>query len=166
MNHKQEQPRILAVALSTRGFGFAVIEGQDSLVKYGSKSAEGDKNTRCLANFKKLIDFYEPEIVVLSDVAGKVSRRAPRIKRLNRQIVRVAGKRKLKVKLISAKQVKRVFFANGRGTKYARAEIIAQKFPNELGLRLPRKRRTGHNEDRRMDMFDAVALALAIQFHK
>src|ERR1700734_2911391 len=129
MNYNQEQPRILAVALSTRGFGFAVMEGQDALVRYGSKSAEGDKNARCLANFKKLINFYEPDILVLSDVAGKGARRAPRIKALARQIIKVAGKHKLKVKLISAKQVKRVFFTDGQGTKHSRAEMIAQMFP-------------------------------------
>jgi Holliday junction resolvasome RuvABC endonuclease subunit len=160
MSHKQEQPRILAVALSTRGFGFAVMEGQDDLVKYGSKSAEGDKNARCLANFEKLIDFYEPDILVLSDVAGKGTLRAPRIKVLTRQIVKASGKHKLKVKMISAKLVKRVFFADGQGTKHARAEMIAKMFPNELDLRLPRKRQTGYNEDRNMDFFDAVALAV------
>lgn len=136
------------------------MEGPDALVKYGSKSAEGDKNARCLANFEKLINFYEPDIFVLSDVTTQGTRRPSRIKMLARQFVRVAEKRKLEIKRISVKQLKRVFFADGQGTKYARAEIVARKFPTELGLRLPRKRRTGYHEDRRMDMFDAVALAL------
>jgi hypothetical protein len=41
------------------------------------------------------------------------------------------------VALFSREQVRRVFFADGRGTKHALAEILAKKFPEELGSRLP-----------------------------
>ena len=39
--------RLLAVALSTRGFGFAVLEG-DKLVDWGVKSISKNKNSRTL----------------------------------------------------------------------------------------------------------------------
>jgi hypothetical protein len=64
------------------------------------------------------------------------------------------------VKLFSREQVRRVFFANGQGTKQAPAEILAKRFPEELGSRLPPKRRPWMSEDYRMDIFDAVSLAL------
>ena len=40
------------------------------------------------------------------------------------------------------------------------AEILAKRLPEELGFRLPPKRRAWMSEDYRMDIFDAVALAL------
>jgi hypothetical protein len=49
---------------------------------------------------------------------------------------------------------------DGRGTKHALAEIIAKRFPEELGSRLPPKRKPWMSEDSRMNIFDAVALAL------
>jgi hypothetical protein len=57
--------------------------------------------------------------------------------------------------------VRRVFFGGAGGTKHALAEIIAHRFPDELGFRLPPKRRPWMSEDSRMDIFDAVALVLA-----
>jgi hypothetical protein len=57
----------------------------------------------------------------------------------------------------------RGFFADGCGTKHALAEIIAERFPKELGFRLPPKRRAWMSEDSRMDIFDAVALALMVR---
>jgi hypothetical protein len=46
--------RILAIAPSTRGFGFAVLEGEASLVDWGVKTAKGDKNKQSLAKVEKL----------------------------------------------------------------------------------------------------------------
>jgi hypothetical protein len=48
------------------------------------------------------------------------------------------------------------------GTKHALAEIIAERFPEELGFLLPPKRRDWMSQDSRMDIFDAVALALMV----
>ncbi|MCX6925726.1 MAG: hypothetical protein NT154_21315, partial [Verrucomicrobia bacterium] len=59
--------------------------------------------------------------------------------------------------------LRRVFCGARRGTKHALAEIIAQRFPEELGFRVPPKRRPWMSEDFRMDIFDAVALALMVR---
>ena len=57
----------------------------------------------------------------------------------------------------------RVFFRDGPGTKHALAELLAKRFPNELGFRLPPKRRPWMSEDYRMDIFAAISLALAFR---
>ncbi|MDB6018025.1 MAG: hypothetical protein JWR19_2514 [Pedosphaera sp.] len=62
--------------------------------------------------------------------------------------------------MLSDKTIKRMFFADGKGTKHSIAEILAQRFPEELGDRLPPKRLAWMSEDDRLYMFDAVALAL------
>jgi hypothetical protein len=152
--------RILAVALSFGGFGFVVMEGQKTIIEFGRRVADGDKNAQSLAKMKKLLNFYRPDVLVLQDVEAKGSRRYPRIKTLNRQIKRVAEKHKIKVKLISKKQLQDLLLGNSRGTKQEMAEVLAAQFPDELALRLPPKRKPWKSEDTRMDIFDAMALAV------
>jgi Holliday junction resolvasome RuvABC endonuclease subunit len=155
--------RILAIAPSTRGFGFAVLEGQDVLVDWGVKTMQGNKNIQSLKKVEDLIVHYQPGVLVLEDASTKGSRRSSRIRKLGQQIIKLVAGRKLSVKLFSREQVRRVFFADGQGTKHAVAEILAKRFPEELGTRLPPKRRPWMSEDYRMDIFDAVALALMIR---
>jgi hypothetical protein len=62
--------------------------------------------------------------------------------------------------------LQRIYFADGRGTKHALAEIIAKKFPDELSSRLPPKRKPWVSEYYQMDIFDAVVLGLALVFRK
>jgi Holliday junction resolvasome RuvABC endonuclease subunit len=159
-------PRILAIAPSTRGFGFAVLEGLDTLADWGVKSATGDKNTQSLSKLDQLIAYYQPDVLVLEDTSTKPFGRSERIRTLSKQIVTLATTRTVKVKLFSHEQVRRVFFGNGPGTKHDLAEILAQRFPEELGSRLPPKRRPWMSEDSRMDIFDAVALALMLRLKK
>jgi Holliday junction resolvasome RuvABC endonuclease subunit len=151
--------RILAVAPSSRGFGFAVLEGQATLVDWGVKSVTGDKNTQSLAKVEELIAHYQPAVMVIQNTSN--NRRSTRIQELGQRIVTMAGNRNLRVALFSREQVTRVFFGKGQGTKHAVAEILANRFPEELGVRLPPKRQPWMSEDYRMDIFDAVSLALA-----
>jgi Holliday junction resolvasome RuvABC endonuclease subunit len=156
-----KHPRILAVAPSTNGFGYAVIEGQKVFVDWGVKLVEGDKNSGSMKKVGEMIDLYNPQVMVLEDTANKESRRSPRIKALTKLLVVVAEDRSVKVVMFSQKQVRRVLLGDERGTKEALAANIAEQFPEELGFRLPPKRRPWMSEDSRMDIFDAVALALA-----
>lgn len=156
-----KQHRLLTIAPSSRGFGFAVLEGENTLVNWGSKSVNtGDKNAQSLVKIAEMMDFYQPHSLFMKDTFSRDSRRSPRIRTLTRQIMALAGTRKLKVRLFSESQVKRAFFEDGKGTKHDLAKIIAERFPDQLGFRLPPKRQAWKSEDSRMDMFDAVALAL------
>lgn len=159
-----QHTRILAIAPSTRGFGFAVFEGDKNLVDWGVKSVDGDKNKESVEKVKALIARYQPEVIVLEDTSAKGSRRAPRIKRLTKTIVALASSSKIKGVLFSQTKISTVFFGESKGTKHARAEIITKQFPEELGFRLPPKRKPWMSEDSRMDIFDAVSLVLV--FHQ
>lgn len=155
--------RILAVALSFGGFGFVVMEGQKTIIEFGRRVADGDKNAQSLAKMKKLLNFYQPDALVLQDVEAKGSRRYPRIKTLNRQMKRVAEKHKIKVKLISKEQLRTLLLGNPRGTKQEMAEMLAAQFPDELASHLPPKRKPWKSEDSRMDIFEAMALAVVFR---
>ena len=155
--------RILAIAPSSRGFGFAVLEGQATLADWGAKPVKGDKNAQSLAKVERLIAHYQPDVLVLENALAKNTRRSSRIKTLGQHIIDLAKTRKIKVALFSREQVRRRFFDGGQGTKHAVAEILARRFQGELGACLPPKRRLWMSEDRRMDIFDAVALALVFR---
>ena len=85
---------------------------------------------------------------------------------MTEQIVTMATARKLKVKLYSDVKIRRAYFTDGKGTKHGIAEIIAKRFPEELGAHVPPKRRPWMSEDYQMSIFDAVALALVPRLGK
>jgi hypothetical protein len=85
------------------------------------------------------------------------------LKTLSRKIIAMAKTRKVSVKIFSHEQLQRIYFADGQGTKHALAEIIANRFPEELGSRLPPKRKPWVSEYYQMNIFDALALALALR---
>src|SRR5437773_8565947 len=109
--------RVLAIDPSTRGFGFAVLEGPDRLVDWGVKETKTDKNRRSLKLISNLIEQYEPGVLVLEDYAGKGSRRCERVTGLIDEIRELAVKRKVKVKSFSTADVKNGFAESGATTK-------------------------------------------------
>jgi len=153
--------RVLAIAPLSRGLGYAVMEGPDKFVACGNKAILRDKNAGALAWVNRFMQFYQPDVLVLPNVTAADTRRAARIKTLHRQIVAWAGKKKVKVRLVSVTQVRTQLLGDSKGTKFAVAQMLAAKYPTELGLRLPPKRRPWMSEDPRMDIFDAVSLAVA-----
>jgi len=160
MNQILKRNRILAVSLSTRGFGYALMEGEKMIVECGKKRFYGDKNAGSLAGIERLIIDYQPSRLLLQDVTAKDSRRHRRIKRLHQKIIVLAAERKLKVSEISRKKLRIRLFGNEDCTKHDIAELLAKQFPDELASRLPQKRQAGDNADARMDLFDAVGLAV------
>ncbi len=150
--------RILGIAPSSRGFGFAVMEGDNTLVDWGIKGVKGgDKNARSLSNAANLMAHYQPEVIAIEDTRG--SRRGPRVKVLAGEIAALARSEDISVKRFSRKQVNLGILRDARGNKYAVAEHLAARFPDELGFRLPEKRKLWDAERYQMDIFDAVALA-------
>src|SRR5689334_10261695 len=88
--------RVLAIAPSSRGFGYAVFEGKDILVDWGVKSVTEDKNAQCLAKIEKMIARYEPGVMVLEDTSAKGTRRSMRIGALTKRITALASSRNVK----------------------------------------------------------------------
>lgn len=160
-------PRILAVSPSSAGFGFAVLEGQNVLVKSGSVRVPKDRNKGTLARAEKLMAEWTPQVIVLEDASAEGSLRHPRIRRLTKMICRAAQKRRIKVALISRKRLMEAFFPEGEdGERHELAEAVAQMFPEELTHRLPSKRKFYESENYRIEMFFAVALALMLRYKK
>ena len=157
--------RILAIASSARGFGFAVLEDQ-AILECGNKGVKGDKNIHSLFKIEKLMKLFQPSVLVLQDVNAKGLHRAPRIKALQQEVIELAERQKCKVVLFSGKELRIALLDHVKGTKHEMAVMLAQKFPGELAKKLPPKRRAWENQDGRMDMFDAVGLAVVFRLKK
>jgi Holliday junction resolvasome RuvABC endonuclease subunit len=151
--------RVLAIDPSTRGFGFAVLEGPERLVDWGVKETKVNKNVKSLKLIDDLIERYHPNVIIVEDYRGKGSRRCRKIQGLIDDISKLASKRKVKVRSFSRARVKQAFSESGASTKQDIALDIAKRFP-ELAPRLPRFRKPWMSEDYRMSIFDAVALGL------
>ena len=151
--------RVLAVDPSVRGFGFAVLEGEDRLVDWGTRSARENKRRECLRKVGELIDYYQPDVVVVENCAAKDSRRCLRVRRLIDAIVKLAAERKIRTRRFSRRQVQKAFSEFGAVTKHEIATVIAKQFP-ELAPHVPRYRKAWMSEDHAQAVFDAVALAV------
>ena len=152
-------PRVLAIDPSTRGFGFAILEGPNRLIDWGVKETKTDKRKRSLKLIADLIEQYQPSVLVVEDYTRKGSRRCRRVRKLIKDISRLAVQRKIKVRNFSRLKVKQAFSESGASNKYEIAIAIARRFP-ELVPRLPRFRKPWMSEDYRMSIFDAVGFGL------
>jgi hypothetical protein len=161
--NQNRQFRSLGIALSSRGFGYAVMEGHNALVDSGKKVINNDKNVRVLGHIEKLIIRNMPDVLVLQNVNAKGTHRALRIKDLHRDVVAMGKKQKLMVANVTGKELRRGLLGDESGTKYEMALALAKQFPDELAKRLPPKRKTWESEHSRMDIFEAAALALVQQ---
>jgi hypothetical protein len=158
MSLKQSKPElVLSIFPSASGFGYAVFEGPQSLVDWGVKSVHSSqKNLESLQKARDLLNFYDPDTVVLEDYEGHGSRRAKRIRTLINSMAAYAQREGISTTSFSRSELRACF---GLGSKRQIAEAIAREFP-ELEPRLPPVRKIWMSEDRRMSMFDAVSLAV------
>jgi len=152
--------RVLAIDPTTRGFGFAVLEGPDRLIEWGTKQVRGAKNAETLVQLAALVGRYRPDVLVLEDVTAKGSRRRARVRDLAGDIVRTALRLHVRTKRIPWRRVRRIFAETGPVTKTWIAAAIASRF-SALAPSLPPRRKPWMSEDARMCIFDAVALAVA-----
>jgi hypothetical protein len=155
--------RVLAIDPITRGFGYAVLDGPDFLIDWGTKGTSRWPESRerwCLREIGELIEAYGPDRVVVEDCLNGRSRRGGRNRRLIDRIVQLAEARGISCQRVSQTARRRAVLPIGSGTKYKTALAIAERFP-ELHWRLPPKRKPWMSEDARMGLFDAVALALS-----
>jgi hypothetical protein len=158
MNHaRYHNELVLAIAPTSRGFGYVVTDGPLGLIDWGVKEVRGDKNRKSLERVKQLMGWFHPELVILEDCAAKGSRRAPRIRRLVQQIARLAGRRGLRTVRYSRAELRALFEPIGAVTKQEIAMAVVGQLP-ELEPWLPPRRRIWMSEDPRQSIFDAVAL--------
>ncbi len=158
MSH-QIPKRILGLDPFSRGVGFAVLEGPDTLIDWGLRTTGEAANGKAVTAIELLVQRFQPHVLAVEDWNSPGSRRCRRVKKLLDRIATRAWK-SVAVRLVSRGQVRRVGPLSRTETKYSRACFLAERFP-ELLTCLPRVRRAWMSESDSMSVFDALGLALA-----
>jgi len=156
------RPRLLALDPTSTSFGFVVIEG-DELIEWGVSGVKGDRNKESLRKIGRLIDRYQPDILVMEHYEPKSRRRTIRTKELIEELKELAQRKRIQSRTISQSEIRTTFAQFGAVTKHQIAVEIAKKFP-ELTPSLPRLRKPWMSEDKRTSIFDATSLALSYYF--
>jgi hypothetical protein len=151
--------RVLAIDPFSRGVGFAVLEGPDSLIDWGLKATRRAHNGDATRLIESLIKRFQPDTLVLEDWNAAGSRRCERVERLLDRIATNERKR-IHVQLVSPRLIRAIGPITRTNTKYGRACLLADRFP-ELRAFLPPVRKLWMPEDGRMAIFDALSFAIA-----
>src|SRR5215510_11523944 len=151
--------RVLAIHPCTRGFGFAVLEGPETLLDWGRKEARKDKHARSLQHVKLMLAYYHPDVIVVEDYQDRSCRRCLRVRELIQDIAALTTANKIKTRSFSRREVRQAFSTSGAITKYAMSGAIIERLPVLAPWRPP-FRKPWMSESHRAGMFDAVALAL------
>ena len=133
---RRKTSRILAVAVTSRGVGFAVLEGPSALVDWGVKQPKPYREDRCAAHLHKLAARYAPDRIVVEDHTVRPRRCSNRVRSLFERVHGVAAARDIPARAIRRETVRKAFAPHGRLTKFAVSRRVAQVLP-VLVRRLP-----------------------------
>src|SRR5437867_4098428 len=123
---RNNEPFVLAISPSPRGFAFVLFQGTDRPFDWGVKEVRGqEKNVRCMQTIRRLFDQYRPVTLVVEDTTSR-TRRGFRTRTLLRSIEKCAATRTVVVVRCSRKQVRAVFAEENARTRPAIAEAIAR----------------------------------------
>lgn len=160
MSWQHPRERVLALAPSARGVGYAYFEAPLSPIDWGLSGTKGkNRNAAGFDMVRKLVERLQPDIIVLHEYALPGVRRSQRIRRLQHMIATYATAQVIEVRRYSRGDIKRAFGHFGAATRYEIAQVIAGQI-HAFEHRLPPRRKMWMTEDPRMTLFEAVALAL------
>lgn len=151
-----KQEVVMALYPSSKGLGYCIFKGPKSLVDWGYCDFRINKTKRTLKKISVLIDLYIPDIAILEDTQAVDSRRQKRIIELTKTITEFLIKKGIPVQHYSMQEVE---LALQTTNKDERAKQIAESIP-ELKDYLPPRRKPWKSVHQRMQIFDAVSLAL------
>jgi hypothetical protein len=146
---------MLAVYLTSRGFGYVVYKGLQRVVDWGIKDPRQDKDRAVMIGVKGLVDDYSPEILLLRECRRLKGSR--NVKSRDRRILSLARREGIEVRRYSRRDIRATFASVEARNKYAIARVIVAQVP-DLELWLPRPRRPWESEDPRINIFDAASL--------
>lgn len=150
---------VLAVYPTARGFGWACFDGPLTLFESGLYTVHKDKNAACLKKVEALLERLKPETLVLEAFDKGSSLRSTRIRRLSLSVVSLAADRGHELAVFKKTDVQAAFAGVGARTRHEIAQAIVRHLPG-LAHRMPKDRRNGDSEDKRLAIFNAAALVL------
>jgi hypothetical protein len=156
----QREELVLALYLQTRGFAYVLFEGWGTPIDWAVQDIRGlDKNARCLKRIDALFGLHSPDILILQETSEDGTRRAMRIRNLNRCIADLAEQHRIRIRAYRRPDVRDSFAElYGATNKKMIAQTIARQIP-DLSLYVPPPRKPWMSEHGRMGIFEAAALA-------
>lgn len=152
--------RILAIDPMPQGFGYVVLEAEPfQLVDWGTSCCKRRNHGSCLGAIENLIGRNSPTALVIEDTSGASPARQLATSEFILKIEEIFAASVVPVRTYTSSQVRQTFARGGAITKQQIAEFLAMRF-TELVPRLPRPRQIYDAEDARMNIFDALALAI------
>jgi len=149
---------IIAIAPTSRGFGFAVFGAPARLLDWGVKEARSDKNRLATRKICRMIRDIKPAVVIIENWVHASCRRSTRVRTLLLDVAVLASKSGSTAMVYSRHHVRQAFGKSGK-SKDTIASAIAAQLP-ALRPWLPPKRRIWESEHHSMAIFEAAALAL------
>lgn len=157
----KEIRRVLAIDPTSRGFGFAVLEGADNLIDYGTRGCSPGAPEVCHKRVAQLLEVFHLDLLVLEDTNDQGCLRRDRIRTLLDDIEQLAEERGVPTRRIVVRHVRAAYSAAGAKSKHQMATLIAARFP-QLASRLPLPRKAWETEAASMAIFDAVGMGLSL----
>jgi hypothetical protein len=148
--------RVLGLDPTIRGFAYAVFEGPERLLDWGLRHVPQPRNRESVSRIRKLIDIYQPSVIAIEEM-GRSQKRS-RARDLAASVEGMAEGLGITCRRVAPREVS-LLLLGYPGTKYARAVMLAERFP-ELAHRLPRFRKPWMSEDERINLFDAAGFGL------
>jgi hypothetical protein len=161
-------PRILAIDLRHRRFGYSVFEGHRLLLDWGVRVYPAVGNTEAemvTSRLAELIRLFAPSAIVAKKERFESAQTNPHMQVLVDAVVRKASAHAIPICLLEQSKVTETFRKLGCESKEEIAAALARIFP-ELVWDLPANRRRWQSEHPRMPIFDATALGLAYWQHE
>ena len=147
--------RVLGIEPNAKGLGFAVLEGNDTLIAWGGVRRNEDR----LSSVNQLLEIYVPELVVFEDWTALDSRRSVKIKKFLHKCALLCARRKVIAKTYSKRRLIAAFNDYEVKSGHEIATFIAHLFPETLP-NLPAKRKPWSGDDLRISFFMAIAFCL------
>jgi hypothetical protein len=160
-------PRILAIDLRHRRFGYAVYEGHKRLLDWGVcvYPAVGDVEIEMMKKrLGELRRLFSPSSIVIKQERWDKAHTDAHMRLLVAVIALEASNVSIPICLVDDENVRTTFRNLGCETKDEVAAVLARIFP-ELVWSLPPKRRAWDSEHSSMTIFDAIALGLTYWQH-
>lgn len=154
-----DDKRVLALAPCRRGIAFAVLEGPARVIDWGGRNTKAEGLREVMQDVVRLIEQYDPDVVVLEGPLRRKSRRSARVREVIRGAAAMAARRKIEVLYLSRAQIRAEFCTMGAVTKDQIAVAVARELPAFASL-VPPPRKPWMSEHSRISVFDAAALAL------
>lgn len=156
----EKQPSVvLAFYPHARGFAYTLFLGPNRPIDCGMTDVRAKQDLNSIARrLERLLDRTQPEVLVLREIPKP--REDKRSGRILEAMFDCGQRRGLPIIAISRMEIRQAFAHLRAPTRLAIANEITRNMPLLVGF-VPPGRKIWNGEDRRMGLFDAVALALA-----